>query len=499
MKYLKAAVIVALALAVCAPAFAETQTVKVSGNLDLYWLYRSDYDLRRGNDSGAVPAGIAVQPQSSLNSSHHRSDGDDYFMSIAQVEVAADLTDNVSVVIRLLNQRDWNSDAFADSSSGSVQGATDVTTPFTGQDENREDEFDVAVDLAYVQMKEIFYAPLTLTLGRQDIWLGRGLLIGLNYQDPNNSLQADEFTAITSFDAARATLDFAPWTIDSIFAKIDENAHDPEDDRDLWILNVNYQFSQYNAEAEAIGIIDADRATVAPVAGTVTPNGTQDNLTYTAGARAQFDPIPQITLGGEVAWQFGDYFSTAIATARDRSGFLWNVFGEYRWDNQWKPSANIEYLSYSGDGGAATTGDGEYQAWNGLFRGPTYGDIRDYQEVFYETALAADQPASENQSILSFGAALEPMEDLRLDAKAFFFWTEEDILVGTNSVADQIGHELDVHMTYDYTEDVAFGLGLAWFFPGDMYDGGQIGADNSRDGDVDAVATQVMSTVKVSF
>ena len=39
---------------------------------------------------------------------------------------------------------------------------------------------ELELDLAYVQMKEIFYSPLTLTLGRQDLWFGRGFIIGNN-------------------------------------------------------------------------------------------------------------------------------------------------------------------------------------------------------------------------------------------------------------------------------------------------------------------------------
>ncbi len=76
--------------------------------------------------------------------------------------MAADLTDNVSTVVNIVNQRDWNATTF------------DAGTANAGA------EFDVELDLAYVQMKEIFYSPLTLTVGRQDLWLGRGFIIGNN-------------------------------------------------------------------------------------------------------------------------------------------------------------------------------------------------------------------------------------------------------------------------------------------------------------------------------
>ncbi len=61
MKYLKVAAILLLAFAVCVPAFAETQTVKVSGSLDAYWIYRNNFDLNSKNDTGVIPAGTAVR------------------------------------------------------------------------------------------------------------------------------------------------------------------------------------------------------------------------------------------------------------------------------------------------------------------------------------------------------------------------------------------------------------------------------------------------------
>jgi hypothetical protein len=481
----------AVVLALAAPAFAETQTVKVSGALDAYWFYRNNLDLRDGNDAGAIPESFTV-PSSPVSTASgiNQSDGDNYFMSIAQVEVAADLTDNVSVVIRLLNQRDWNADAFR----SSQQETTEEATVARGS-ENDEDEFDVVVDLAYVQMKEIFYAPLTLTIGRQDLWFGRGFILGANYQDHNNSIQADEFTGTLAFDAARATLDFAPWTIDMVFANVDENRHDPEDDRHFWWVNVNYQFAEYNAEAETYFMADVDKATLASTAAATTDTS-RDNLTYTWGARGQFDPIPQITLGGEAAWQWGDYFSSATTTVleRDRSAFAAELFGEYRFDNQWKPLIGLQYVFFSGDSGVASTS--EYDAWNGLFRGPTYGDIRDWQEVFYETALAVDQPAGTNQQHFAIYSSIMPLEDMKIDGFFYWFWTDEDIISGSTTLEQDIGNELDLHVTYNYTEDVTFGTWLAWFWPGDLFDN-QIGG--GTEGDTDATAFQTVSSVKVAF
>ena len=491
MNRFKAIAVLALLVALAVPAYAETQTVKVSGALDVYSIYRHNYDMRDNNDAGAIPVNVAVPAQAGAGTTINQSDGDNYFMSIAQIEVAADLTDNVSVVIRILNQRDWNATAFEATDNGGF-------TNFRGG-ENDESEFNVGIDLAYVQLKEAFYAPLTLTIGRQDLWFGRGFILGANYQDPQNTLEADELTAIVSFDAVRATLDFAPWTIDAVFAQIDENSHDPENDHSFWFGNVNYQFSEYNAEWEGYVMADIDKSLLASAAsgaaGTInTPRTAADNDTYTIGTRGQFDPIPQLTLGAEIAMQFGTYFATASSVDRDRNAVAGEVFGEYRFENAWKPMIGAQYVHFSGDSGVSATTN--YEAWNGLFRGPTYGDIRDWQQVFYATALAVDQPAGTNQQHVSVYGSLLPMEDLKLEAWYYHFWTDENIVSGVTSLNDNIGDEVDVHTTYNYTEDVTFGLWLAFFWPGDLFNN-QVGGGTA--GETDASVFQSISSVKVVF
>jgi hypothetical protein len=201
----KIGMLLILGLACSASAFAETQNVKVSGSIDAYSFYRNDFDLLEGNDASVVPVGVAVPGVSHTGTFQQRSDADEFFFTITQVEVAADLTDNVSTVINLINQRDWNAEPL------------DGTTGVPSAANQANNEFDITLDLAYVQLKEIFYAPLTLTIGRQDLLFGRGFIVGWNPQDPQAVFQADEFTQAQSFDAFRATLDFNPWTIDLVY------------------------------------------------------------------------------------------------------------------------------------------------------------------------------------------------------------------------------------------------------------------------------------------
>ncbi len=466
MKLIKALFVSALVLAFAVPAYAETQNVKVSGSIDAYSFYREDYDLRDSNDAGSIPVGTAVPAGGGgTGSVTQRSGSDTFFRTNTQVEVSADLTDNVSTVINLVNQRDWNTDEFS--------GAAGTPTA------NANDEFDVNVDLAYVQMKEIFYAPLTLTIGRQDIWFGRGFIIGNNNAawDSEGNTQADEYSVTTAFDAIRGTLDFNPWTIDLVYSKINENSHNPEDDRDLYVANVNYKFAEYNAVAEGYWVGETDKSALAGA------TGTNNNETHTLGGRVQFDPIAQITLGGELAYQFGDYMSALGTNERDRSATAANLFGTYRFDYTWKPEVTLEYVHFSGEDNLSTTTD-EYNAWNALFRGKFWTAYADFREFVYATGDASDQSATQNQNLVQLKGAMKPTEDLLLEGAFTWVWTDETV----SGRSDEIGWEFDVVATYDYTEDVSFGLLAGWFVPGDFYTQPN-----------DETATDIVSSVKVAF
>jgi hypothetical protein len=484
MKSFKALFVVALVLAVAVPAFAETQNVKVSGSIDSYAFFRNDYDLLDGNDASVVPvaSGSVMPAQSHSGNVTQRSEADEYFRTNTQVEVSADLTDNVSTVINIVNQRDWNAEPVEDDGS-------ELTAGTSTQSNN---EFDIELDLAYVQMKEIFYSPLTLTLGRQDLWFGRGFIIGNNNRawDTQGLTQADEYSVTTAFDALRATLDFNPWTIDLVYSKIDENTNNPEDDVDLYIANVNYKFAEYNAVAEGYYVGEFDRSALSGTASA----GTHDNDTNTIGGRVQFDPISQITLGGELAYQFGNYRAIVTApTERDRDAWALDIFGTYRWDNTWKPELTLEYVHFSGEADTGSGSTQDYGAWNGLYRGRFWTAYADFREFVYATADSIDQPATTNQQFIQVKGALKPLEDLLLEASFTYLWTDEDVHtvagdMGSPTRSEEIGYEVDLQATYDYTEDVSFGLLAGWFVPGDFY--------NSPE---DSTATDLVGSVKVTF
>lgn len=486
MKFLKVLCVLAMALCLTASVYAETQSVKVSGDLTMRGIFRDQYDYQGAPDEGT---GTRTGVDSAKRS---------WFMTVAEVEVDADLTDNVQTVIRLLNQRDWNvyTKSIADST-------TLVPNGRGGYGENNS-EFAVMVDLAYVVLKDFIYSPLTLTIGRQDLWLGKGFIVGANQQNPGadtasltGNLSAPEYTGINSFDAVKAVLDYDPWTITGIYAKIYENAIQANDDVDLYGTNVGYKFDAYKAEAEAYWFFKKDN-------GVDRWGGIKsDNDVHTLGLRGSLDPIDVLTLAGEGGYQLGQYVGNRLQiNSRDRSAWAIDVSAEWRYlvDRfAWKPKLGAEYVYYSGNKAEdnPTTANGDYEGWDPMYRGKFDSAIREFVGRYYYSARyptrpiytisAADASFTNQHQIILLGS-VQPIESLTLKANYNLFWNQERYVETTNKSKGFVGHEIDLQANWDYTEDVSFGLLAGWFIPGEVY------YDNMND-----IATNLVGSVKVSF
>lgn len=501
MKFLRILCVVAVALCLAGSVYAETQSVKVSGDLTMRYLGRDSYNYR----------GSIVEPSDTRNMTG-TDNSYTWFMSTAEVEVDADLTDNVQTVIRLVNQRDWN----VDQNKAIVSGTTLAMNGLGGYTYN-PDEYQVAVDLAYVTLKDFIYAPLTLTIGRQDIWLGKGFIIGLNQQNPTGSIRAVEYTAINSFDAIKAVLDYDPWTITALYANIYTNVIPANDDRNLWGVNVGYKFNQYKAEAEGYWFYRQD-STIE----TWVNNKKGNNDTNVLGLRGSVDPIDWVTLAGEGAFQFGNYVGSRFQfSTRSRQAYALDFSGEVRYFTSkyaWKPKFGAEYILYSGqpaeDGSTSMVGSadlyngvgsyasGTYHGWDPMYRGKFDSKIREFVGRYYassqypvrnENLYSCVDSSFMNQNQMIFSGSVQPIDSVLLKANYNLFWNQYAYLQDNSSnpygrkTLGFIGQELDFQANWDYTEDVSFNILGAYFVPGEVYT-----VDNKP-------ATEVVGTVSVSF
>ncbi len=490
MKRLMTLCIMLTAVAlISAPAFAEVQNVKVSGDIDSKMIYRADSDFM----SETTAAGTNVK------------DSDAWFMTTTRVRIDADLTDNVSTVVRLVNERDWSLAA----------AAVD----------------DIRIDLANVTLKECFYSPLTLTIGRQNLRFGNALVVGdpdTNDADTLGNITAVDLSVNKSFDAVRATLDYSPTTVDVIYAKINANTigtaavggggvADPRDDIDLWGVNVAYDFANdYDAVVEGYVFVREDRSQVAAGAGV--GGGDVCNVW---GVNGSLVPLDDLLLSGELAYQNGDFLDTSAGAPNpnriiDRKAHAFDIAAIYDGLSEaveFLPALSLKaaYSLRSGQSGLTVNDDisntqNEYNAWDPMFEDQTHGIIAN--RIFNGLNDGVDS----NGRIVNIGASAEPLEDLTVSLDYYFFRLDQEYnsnntvgqnrtmgttATGTYAVTDEkeLGTELDIALDYAYTEDVTMGLVAGWFFPGDTFNNTPVaGIANNND-----TATEVIASVAVAF
>ena len=452
-------VLTAIAL-VTVPAFAEVQNVKVSGDINSAGVLREDYDLLSNNQT-------AVGDQENTN----------LLFTQARVKIDADLTDNVSTTVRFLSEYDWNTE--------DNTGRTDAAD-------------NVDLDLANVTLKEVFLAPLTVTVGRQELRYGNGLIIGdpdTNTTDADANFTAGDLSLRKSFDAIKAVLDYDPLVIDLIAAKIQEDAAD-NDDENLYGINAAYDIGNYDAEVEGYWFLNRDDDETATTTG-------QDIHTF--GIRGSLKPIDNLNLLVEGAWQRGD-FTKHSATKRDQAAYAYQVAADYSLpDVMWEPIVKLGWTRYSGE---ETGNTGDHEAWLPLYEDQTHGVVANH------ILGGVNGGQNSNADILNIGVAAVPLEDLTVSLDFYNFWLDEKLVAGNNDLAstgsalawtnltagsyrmktdDNLGYEIDLALNYDYTEDVKMGLSASWFTPGDAFDGAS-GANSN-----DETAIQMLATLDVAF
>ena len=608
---------------------AAVQNIKISGDLTMRGIARNNFDLvgtkqvsvwsADGTGAGAAVAGVpgilTGQPGPNLGGAPWspqvgqyligipidqtflpasgwapEKDNKSFFATIARIRLDADLTDNVGVTIRLLNERDWGETTKNLPLYTTNNFVTAGANVFNTQYQDNSDE--ILLDLAYVTLKSFFYEPLTVTVGRQELAFGNKLIIG----DPDTNqfcagnlamstgigallvngipmgittpfyyptMSAMDLSARKGFDAVRLNLSYEPWTLDFIFSKIKEQDIAYNDDTNLWGVNAQYDFGILNTIGEVyyflkdqqsswvpllptingLGLANASGGTA--VAPTILLNTTTigDNDVHTIGTHIVTQPLKDLTINAELAFQFGDLRFVEPVMGflyhRHRKAWALQLGADYVFSKvKYTPTLSLWFTHLSGDknpinistiidprsGGSAFLGagnpllplgsndiglDGDYNGWDPMFEDQTIGDIMN--AIFPHT----------NSNSLLLKVGLQPREDIKVNAVYSHVWLAKKLPVNSdiygpngvnafgigpasvplaglyftgtqtyvlNAGKKQLGQELDLHLTYDYTEDVQFGVDLGWFFPGAVFDGYN-----------DRVASQAIGTMKVTF
>lgn len=430
-------VVLALALVVglTFTAYAEVQNVKVSGDINLLGVLRNNFNLGNPDTTGSITP--------------KEDDKGRFFATQTRVRIDADLTDNVGVTVRLINERNWDAE-------------TNAST-------------DIDLDLAYVTLKEFLYSPLSLTFGRQEIRFGNQLIIGNNgtYNfGAVNGLPTD-LSVRNSFDALRATLNYDPLIVDLVYAKASNNNVNASDDTDLFGVNAAYDINKkINAQVYIWDRKDKSTAVI---------NSKKDNV-YTLGGLLTVTPIEDLKMSLEGAWQFGDA-RVAAGNQTKRKAFAIQAMADYT-------LSKVKFTPAIGGSYTYLSGNGKYAGWNQMYYNQNLGNI-----------AYAILPFT-NMNVFNLKGSIKPMDDVTLSVlygNYSLVHKATNITSGkldSNGVAylnnraltnkKNLGNEVDVTALYDYTEDVQLGLTLGAFIPGNAF-------HDSR------IANQAVASMKVTF
>ncbi len=499
---LRSAVLLGL-LAWSVPVFAEVQNVKVSGDITVRAFYRKNLRLSEDvfNGTGSYGATCAAATANQVSNvgcgtaPQFGSSGDEFFQQTTGLNVNADLTENVSTEVRFLTQKLW---------TGLATNALNAAVTDAGS--------AVVMSRANVTLKELFYAPLTLKIGRQALWFGKGFIVGnrtVNGDlDPGNYLAADEFSEQNGFDAIRTTLDLSnvggmPLMVDGVYAKVNErlvsgsnSGGSPADDLNLLGLNVGTKFSQWNSEAEAYYWNKRDNGNN-PLA-----TSRKRSQANTIGLRGSLSPVSGSLIWSELAYQWGRRITSAITfdaeggTADGYKALAANIGADYTAKGvAWTPTVGGEWIYFSGAraGGTAIAG------WDPVFRGSFKTLLREFQAAGYYMPAQSGATlngtynnitnSTTNQSQLALHATVKPLEDLSVDNRLTWFTAPVGIRPTVNAKRKSyIGSEWDVQANYNYTDDVQLGLVYGIFWPGDVFRN-----------PYDDIAQELVSSVSVKF
>jgi hypothetical protein len=473
-KLLVAGLMVVLA----SPAFAAIQNVKVSGDITTSWINDSNFDL--GTNTGLfTPSGQKKQ---------------NVFLTQTRLRVDADLSDNVSTTVGLINERAWN--------------AENCTTG-TGSIANGNCDTNVQLYLASLTLREFLYSPLTVQIGRQVFNYGNGLILGDG--GPINAGAAEianvyaDLNERTAYDGVTTTLDYKPLTISMIYFKNGQTNGSIQglghltsgQSSDVYGYNANYQLSdpwstvveQYTfARFNGVGY-DATLGTNGNDTG-ANMAAAKGNTMYVPGLRASTNPTKSLNLQGEIAWELGNVeVNTGSGNEGEhRDAMAAQFLATYTLPllEKYKPSVNASYTYVSGDKNGnvnypadAVKSAKTYTAWDEFNTIQGAGTI--YRAIF---------PLS-NESIVAVGASASPLEDVTAGFTWSGIWSvapynsaqnplvliqpdgspspNGTVTPTTNKNGYWVGNETDLNLTYNYTEDVTFGLTVGWFVPGDVF------------------------------
>jgi len=369
-------------------AYAELQNVEVGGKIRIRanWL---DYD-----DAGEASF---IEQRTRLN-------------------VKADFTDEVTAFIELDSYDIWGEDFRSQNY-------------ITGVDARQRSIDDVEVYQAYIEAREMWGTPLRARVGRQEITLGSGWLVGTNDKRWG-------FTGL-SFDALRLSYVTDMVSVDAIAAKLVESMGDfAEDDVDLYAIYGSYTGLE-DIVIDAYWMYVRDDATAL------------ESDLHTLGLRGA-GKVGAFDFEAEVAYQLGDANDTGwwiFGVDRDYNAWGVNLEAGYTFDISWQPRVYAGFAYLEGpdyDRNWFAKDDFDF-AFNRLFSNWEYSDFLDQTQIT-------------NVFVYRLGLGVQPTEAVKLGLEGQYYVADE---AGGD---DELGWEIQLTGAYNYSEDLVIRAGYSHFF-----------------------------------
>jgi len=332
------------------------------------------------------------------------------------VNVKADFTDDVTAFIEMDEYGSWGDSLREDPSL------------FTGL--NGADGPSLDLYQAYIEMREAWGYPLTFRLGRQEIQLGSEFIFG-------NNDTAGGFAGLYH-DAVRMDYDADDFSLTTFWSRVfqDSAFENHADDGNVAAIYGSYTgledmtFDGYYVYA---GINEGELA----------PDEGRKFHTVGfrfAGVASQFD------WDAELAYQTGDSGIDGV----DQEGFAVTADLGYTFDSEYQPRLFMR---------------GNY------FSGPDDdGDELGFARLFSDHELSEFLGNTDLSNIWSVGGGVSAQitEEIDMSGVVTYYAVDEDF--GADD--DDLGLELGLYMTYNYSEDLYIEAGYAHFFAGDAIEDG---------------------------
>jgi len=324
----------------------------------------------------------------------------------------ADLSDNVTTKISVETDRVWSQD---DAEGG-------------------QNDLDVFLEEAWMQMMYLYDSAFSVKLGRQFVEFGDGFIVGDSNPSSEATVADKGEWEVDPFDAVLAWYDGDDWILNLMGAKVVESGIG-NDDIDVYGAYFSYSgaeemvFDVYGFMAKIksayMGITDADA--------------------YWVGARLAGTMVEGLSYKLEGTYEFGDVDAPVEG---DISAWAVEAGAKYMFDAEYNPWVGLTYAFLSGDDDPL---DDDFEDFMAPFQNRIYGEI-------------ADPWVNCNAHIFNLAGGFDVNEDVAVNLKYYYLMAAEDEVYGGE---DEIGHEVDAYLDYQFSEETTATLAAGFFSPGD--------------------------------